>query len=577
MKHKYRNTLFGVIVALISMKCALCALNFPDFDTSFFINIDGDGGLNAMYFNSIKADGIIGALRVRNLGAPGISSIIDTPLIDWNYAFLIWLTTRFFSATGAFYFLWILLYGLAGMTMFFLLTKLCHSDVLNIVLSLSYAIAPYHFMRDQYMHFTLSAYYMLPLAVFLIITMYKLEYDCLFPIDYNLKQKIIYLLCIVVLGFSCGYYVFFSLIMMMITIVYKAIERKKICILVREGKTLFLVALLMLIGLLPKAIFGILNGKNSTDAVRTPYDTERFGLKIIQLFMPPNYSNFSLYKRISSIYIDANELINENVCSSLGLVASIGFILLCVYFIYLTAFEKKLSHNEKMLKVLGINVIALLLYCTIGGFGTILSYYINSQFRCLNRISIVISTVSLISIALIYECSKRKYIKKLITMLCCIGFIIAMMTEIDYKSDECIQQYAERNSILEDFFGELMSVEEEGAMIYQLPYMKFPESPFVGNLAGYSQMVGYAYAPNLRWSFGGVSSRDTQAYELYCDEGMSDEFIEQLIEAGFQGVYINRNGYMDGGDEIINFYNRKVNSEPIISRDGCMYYYKLQE
>ena len=48
----------------------------------------------------------------------------------------------------------------------------------------------------------------------------------------------------------------------------------------------------------------------------------------------------------------------------------------------------------------------------------------------------------------------------------------------------------------------------EGALVFQLPYVPFPETPPVNRMFDYDELRGYLHSDDLRWSYGAVKGRD---------------------------------------------------------------------
>ena len=120
------------------------------------------------------------------------------------------------------------------------------------------------------------------------------------------------------------------------------------------------------------------------------------------------------------------------------------------------------------------------------------------------------------------------------------------------------------------------SIEKE-SMIYQLPFMKFPEGGSIVSMGEYEHALGYVYTDGLRWSYGAMKGRNMESELLYIDEGMSEEFVQGIIEAGFSAVYIDTRGFEDGGEAINRFYSETLGLTPIVSEDEWLYFYVLED
>jgi hypothetical protein len=58
---------------------------------------------------------------------------------------------------------------------------------------------------------------------------------------------------------------------------------------------------------------------------------------------------------------------------------------------------------------------------------------------------------------------------------------------------------------------------------------------------------------------------------------MSAEFVKGIRNAGFSAVYIDTHGFADNGQAINQFYSEVLDLEPIISSDGWLYLYVIDE
>jgi phosphoglycerol transferase len=96
------------------------------------------------------------------------------------------------------------------------------------------------------------------------------------------------------------------------------------------------------------------------------------------------------------------------------------------------------------------------------------------------------------------------------------------------------------------FAEEMESRLSPGAMVFQLPVMDFPESPIPG-VPSYNHFRPYIYTKALRYSFGDVKGKARNAWQNEVALLPPEELMQQLERYGFGALYINRNGYADGG------------------------------
>ncbi len=336
----------------------------------------------------------------------------------------------------------------------------------------------------------------------------------------------------------------------------------------------FIVIASAIIGLFPKIYYSLCNGVNTEITRREIREQEIFGLKITKLFIPNGNSKIKLFRDISQKY--SNECfnkLNENESSYLGVIASIGFIALFSLFIY--SFIKKDKSNTKtwlLIDFSSFSSIFLILFATIGGFGYIFNMIFTPIIRCQNRVSIFIMGLSLLILAIIIN--KISENKKLYSyIICFIILVVGMFEQYEIKIFD-YTVLAQPQKKYETFFSFVEKKLPKNSMIYQLPYIDFPEGFYLNNLVEYKHSIGYLFSKNLKWSYGGIRGRNLIAQKLNIDNGMSYSFLENIKKSGFNAIYIDIDGYEDEGKEILNFYN-SLNIKPIISEDKKLYVYEL--
>jgi phosphoglycerol transferase len=84
-------------------------------------------------------------------------------------------------------------------------------------------------------------------------------------------------------------------------------------------------------------------------------------------------------------------------------------------------------------------------------------------------------------------------------------------------------------------------------MLFQLPYMPFPESPPRHRLADYDLFRPYLSTSWLRWSYGAVRTRFADAWIADIAARPIRDMVQALALAGFRGIVVDSYGYEDGG------------------------------
>lgn len=564
------DVLMLIIIAAAACMGGLLSLGKGlDFDTYVYAGLtNGDALSVSALAKSIQESGVKGMYFNPRLGAPGIQSMIDYPGADLVMGVTIWIISLFTASIPRIVYVYCLFtFAADALILAILLRKMRIRRDVTGVISLIFAFAPYHLLRGLG-HLTLMNYMSFAIAAYLSL--------CI--LGYFEKEKSWKIIVAsIVLGFGYGYYYAFGLIMMGMAVIVRFCRE---CDLKKTISYIWipLVTLLaIMLALSPQIIFSAINGKNPIAGVRSPLDQEFYGLKIMQMFLPPSYSRiYKLFPMLGFVfisYVDNAPLVNENITSSLGIVTLIGFIGLCVAFIYSFTVKNKCRTKEWMLiDYLSLTTLAFILMGAIGGFGEIFNFAVTAQIRCYNRSSIYIAGLSLLFLAVMINKLHFKH-NATITIICIVIFSLALFDSLPINNADWQADVKKTQNSYEKYFTEIEKSLDEGAMIYQLPYLDYPEagSPYDGK-----PFIGYLFTDSLKWSYGGIKGRDTEARDLYVDEGKSLQFIGIIKKAGFEAVYVDRAGYEDNGEEILAFYNT-LGIEPIVSSDDMLYVYDIRD
>jgi len=463
--------------------------------------------------------------------------------------------------------------------------------------SLLFSFIPCHFLRGVG-HLNVSSYYVVPLMVMVLLWIYRNELVFLFSSVFSFKyiysdRKIMASMIICILsGLSFLYYAFFfCFFLLVIGILSSAKTYRKLPILI---STIFiaLIVFTIMMSLSPMLAYEYKNGPNlELSKWRTPAETEIYGLKIIQLLLPISGHRLPLCSKITYYYDASAPLVNENSFASLGIIASFGFLALIGYILFKSSGTNiasifssvNLNSLNTNLEALSILNLSSILFATIGGFCTIFAYSISPQFRTVNRISIFIAFFSLFATLILLEYISKVILykyqirsNKFIYLVACILLLVGML---DQTSDSLIPSY---NSIKKEWQNDerfINAIEEkmpESAMIFQLPYVPYPQYPPVNMLTEFSHLRAYLHSENLRWSYGAMEGRSGDNWLRSVGSLPLADMIKILSSTGFDGIYVDRFGYEDQGYSIISNLSTMLNRDPLISDDQRLYFFDIR-
>jgi hypothetical protein len=513
-------------------------------------------------------------LHNRFLGMPTGLDLYDFPVGD-NFH-LLWMKLLSFlllnySITFNVYF--IITFLLAVLTSLYVLRQFNISTLPAVVGSVLFAFLPYHFFRGQG-HFFLGAYYLVPLMMMVIL------WICMGDLSSygRLVSKKIFtsiLICIVV-GSEIPYYAFFSGFLLLVSGIYstfRQISLKSLIITVILSIVLFLT---VVVNTLPTLMYSYRYGKNNVHE-RSPGESEIYGLKIVQLLLPISGHRIASWARFKEAYNSHAPLINENDTASLGTIGGLGFLVLIGWPLY----ARRDSWNAELFRSLSTLNIAAVLLATVGGFGSMFALLISPQFRSINRVSVYIAFLSLFAVVLLLEkLAQTRWVQSKSRLRLFYGLLglILVIGILDQTSRGFVPPYRQVKAMYQSDAAFIKQVEAsvpENAMIFQLPYIPFPESAAVGRVGGYDHFRAYLHSDTLRWSFGAMRNRDGDVWQRHVLVKPLPALVETVAAAGFSGIYLDRYGYADRGAGLEAQLAELLTITPMVSPDQRLAFFNF--
>ena len=134
----------------------------------------------------------------------------------------------------------------------------------------------------------------------------------------------------------------------------------------------------------------------------------------------------------------------------------------------------------------------------------------------------------------------------------------------DYDSDEA-------------FVKQIENIQPEG-MIFQMPYVVYPEQGAVNNMVDYSHLRGYLHSDTLRWSYCAVKGRETDQWQRQISQKTLEEQLVLMREQGFTGIYIDTYAYTADELSVLQAeLKNEVGDVSLVSENGRLWFYILNE
>ena len=228
------------------------------------------------------------------------------------------------------------------------------------------------------------------------------------------------------------------------------------------------------------------------------------------------------------------------------------------------------KHIFKEISWLNLSVFMI---ATIGGIGSIISVAIVTPMRCYNRMSLIIMFLSLLMIGLLLDRLRGR-----ITPLAALAVSLCVFAAgiYDRTVDYLPYDYTEYENT-KKLMNRIEEETEEGDLIFELPYIKWPSSDVIG---AYGQYIGYLETDSLHWSYGAMQGRGEAKWQE-CVSGLdTEEMMKKLRYAGYRGLYLDRSLYETKyGEEAaateIEAITQTTGIEPLVSEDDDKYFWKI--
>ena len=547
------------------------------------LSYNGDALLHATFIKGIIDNGWY--WQNNYIGAPGGLKMYDYPAVDTVPILIIKFITLFtsnpFLALNLFY---LLTFPFVTISALFVFRQFNFSYGTSLVSSLLYTFMPYHFMRGE-SHLFLSAYYLVPLVVMVLLWVVSGK---LFRSDtgegstpgLNLTRHELVLsivICILV-GSSGLYYPFFSCFFLFIAGVLAYARFKSLRAVVPAAVLTGVIVVTTVINVSPTLYYRYKHGDAGV-TLRGPSEAETYSLKIAQLVLPITGHRIGALRVRKDLY-NTSPLVNENDTASLGFVGTIGFVALFA-FLFLGSRRNVVDPAQPgtLLHDLSLLNLAAVLLGTIGGIGSLVAYLAFPGIRSYNRISIFIGFFALFA----FSIGTDRILGKIgIQTTRRLAFFVALLFllvlgVLDQTGRHNIPNYNEVNVSFSSDAAFVENIERvvPGGMIFQLPYVPFPEYPRFNRMIDYDHFRGYLHSHRLRWSYGVMKLREWDRWQRELIDLPTNQFVEALAFSGFHGLYVDRNGYGDNGQSKEAELSGALGVSPTVSPDGRLVFFDM--
>lgn len=311
-------------------------------------------------------------------------------------------------------------------------------------------------------------------------------------------------------------------------------------------------------------------GPNEAMSGRSLNEFLVWGLKVPDLFLPVSHPLTFWAEFAKRHYFEAGNGITENYFAFLGLPGVLLFVLLLGSAV-VAGFKGRAQALPVEIWVVGY----VLLFALAGGFNYLLASFGFTWLRSANRFSILILCALYLWGGQAVPAISRPALRRSIPA---VAALIGLWELFGMRPDD----FPERTKLIAkvmasdgDFGRDLERRLPQGAAVFQLPVMDFPESAHVQAMEDYEPMRPYLFTRDLRFSYGAHRGRDRELWQRHVERSTPRDMVSYLEQHGFDAILINRRGFADRGHGLETAF-KALDLKPVVTSDiGDMVAYSL--
>ncbi|TMJ01373.1 MAG: hypothetical protein E6G97_15930 [Alphaproteobacteria bacterium] len=448
------------------------------------------------------------------------------------------LVTCFFALT----------FVLSALTSAYVLHDLGMDRPVALVFGLAFAFAPFPFARSV-AHLMLVIY-LVPFAIGFCIHLINGTFASL-----PRRRKTVYYLGAFALGLNYVYTAFFACYFVLLAMMTWLL-RPRAAAALRSG-TLFIaiVSGSAALALTPALLAAWKDpaGRAELYGYKSITEADIHGLKIKHLLMPAANSTVPAIQWARKKFTEGFPLEHENQSARLGIVGAAGFVMLMIA--ALLRLTRPRASVGGLLERLGAPAglaIGGIFLATIGGLGSIFNAFVTTEIRGYNRISPFLLFLSIAACAWCFSAATARRSAAVRTALLAAVLALALLEQPDFRTIRNTSAYGFATiADLTPLIDTLEQTLPQGAAVYQMPFMVYPHTPFVRGMLPNDHLHAYAISHHLRWNWPALSG-EAIALNRDLDKLPPAELAPALARLGFSAVWVDRSGYEDQGESVIN-------------------------
>lgn len=496
------------------------------------------------------------------------------------------------AAVNVFY---ISTFAAVAFTSHLVLRRLGWSRLASATGAFVYAFAPYHFLRGEG-HLLLSGYEMVPIGVLLALALFDeplplLRADGRRGLELRSGRTWLIVLAVIALASTGPYYFVFTMLLVAVAAALHSLATRSWRAVASGALVIGVGVVAFAINVSPSIWKDLRHGRNLAVAQRSPFETQVYGLKIFQLFVPREGHRIDVLRRASERSLGKEVFFQSESGQQLGVLGAVALAVILIVAGQRLAGRASARRadddsrgDDRLLDRLALLAIVCMLVGASGGISFLISAVGLREIRAWNRISIVISWLTVVAIAMAVDRGGRWLRRRWAARPrwdrwapATVAVLVIFVAYVDQGGRDAPDYAAIHAKYTSDsaFFATVHDRLGGGAAVFNLPYQPFPEAPPRVELGEFDEAVGYIYQPSLKWSFGAMRGR-VPDYQAELEQQPAQQWMTEIAAIGFTGVVVDRAGYVEADRATIESQIADLAGAPVVSADGRYSFYDLR-
>jgi phosphoglycerol transferase len=407
------------------------------------------------------------------------------------------------------------------------------------VVATAFNLLPFHFERIHHLFYT--GYFTVPLFTYVALRLMAGESSLASPRHAALRFALVA---------ACStfglYNAVFAIALLAFAAVY-AVRQHRAAALEAAAMCAVIVATVALC-LAPNILHRMQAGPNREVPSRLPQEGEIYALRASLLALPPPEHRVPALAEVGRAFQAHAPMLNENRWSWLGTAGAIGFLAS----ILLALVPLPPGGRWEATRVASRANLFMLLFATMGGLGAIFNYVVWPQIRAYNRASVFLAYLSLLVLAmalvrLLPLLGRLRPLPGAIAMVVALSLVAIDQAPVRGHFANEARKFEPQFAPNHAFGQALDRALAPGAMVFQLPHVRFPESPAPFHAGAYDGFMPYLHSRNPRFTYAAMRGRLEGQWLATLAMRPVPELAAALEQYGFAALMVDRAGLADNG------------------------------